>query len=404
MVTGRLRPLRDEVVQQLVGSIKDSGLINPITIFHPDGQMVPHLVSGAHRLEAVKRLGWKTIDCTTLDAKDADSALLVEIDENLARGELSAAEMAMHTQARKPVYERLHPETKHGAAPGKAGGGKRAKDVESTSFAQAFTQDTAARTGRSRSAVEKDSTRAKRIPQIASVIGTALDKWEELDALARLPVERQAPIIARAVAGEKVSAKTASKQFVRSEKEAKLAVKTKEASASLGSNVYSVLYADPPWRFEPRSRDTGLDRAADNHYPTMTVQDICALAVPAADDAVLFLWATAPMLREAFSVIDAWGFFYKSHFIWAKDRIGTGYWARNRHELLLIATRGNIPAPAQGQQFESVIATARTDDHSVKPAIFAEMIEQMFPNASLLEMFARSPRVGWDVWGNESGK
>jgi len=87
--------------------------------------------------------------------------------------------------------------------------------------------------------------------------------------------------------------------------------------------------------------------------------------------------------------------------VWLKPRAGTGYWFRNGHELLLVSTRGDVPAPAPGEQYGSVIELA-TSEHSDKPAAFAEMIEEMFPNAALLEMFARAPRLGWDVWGNAS--
>jgi N6-adenosine-specific RNA methylase IME4 len=180
-----------------------------------------------------------------------------------------------------------------------------------------------------------------------------------------------------------------------------LAEATQMASEELGSKLYNVIYADPPWSFTPYSEETGMDRAADNHYPTMTTAELCALEIPAADDAALFLWATAPMLPEALAVLAAWGFAYKSHCVWAKDRLGTGYWFRNRHEILLVGTRGNIPAPAPGTQFPSVIEAA-VGAHSAKPIAFAEMIEQMFPNLPALEMFARSPRRGFDVWGNEA--
>jgi N6-adenosine-specific RNA methylase IME4 len=170
----------------------------------------------------------------------------------------------------------------------------------------------------------------------------------------------------------------------------------------LGENVYAVIYADPPWRFEPYSRDTGMDRTADNHYPTMELDAIKAIQVPAADDCVLFLWATVPMLPQAFEVMHAWGFNYKSHCVWLKDWLGTGYWFRNKHELLLVGTRGNIPAPAQGQQYASVIE-ACVGKHSEKPGHFVEMIEELFPNLPAIELFARGPRLGWKVWGNELG-
>lgn len=190
--------------------------------------------------------------------------------------------------------------------------------------------------------------------------------------------------------------RTRMKQLARAAREAELG----DAQAVL-SGRYGVIYADPPWRFEPYSRDTGMDRAADNHYPSMTLDDIRSLPVPAADDAVLFLWATAPMLPEAIEVMTGWGFAYKSHFVWVKDRTGTGYWSRNCHELLLVGTRGEIPAPAPGEQFASVI-NAAVGEHSAKPAAVAEMIEEMFPSLPAIELFARGPRLGWTVWGNEA--
>jgi N6-adenosine-specific RNA methylase IME4 len=190
------------------------------------------------------------------------------------------------------------------------------------------------------------------------------------------------------------------KKTRRAARERALAAKTVAAAASLGRKVYGVVYADPPWRFEPYSRDTGMDRAADNHYQTMTLEEIKALKVPAAPDAALFLWATVPMLPEALEVMRRWGFTYKSHFAWVKHKAGTGYWNRNQHELLLIGTRGDIPAPAPGDQSSSVIQ-ARAGRHSAKPFHFHEMIEAMFPLLPRIELFARTSYTGWDRWGNE---
>lgn len=396
MVTERLRPLRDSLVDELTESMSTRGLIQPISITYPNGQATPELVVGAHRLEAAKRLKWETIASAVVPYADADQIRLVEIDENLIRGELSPAERAIHIAERKRRYEAIHPETKVGAAPGKAGGGKKAKADKLSSFAK----DTASKTGRTDRDVRRDATRAKHIPQITDLIGTSLDQGEELDALAKLPHKQQADLIARACAGENISVKSEAKRAARAEREQELAEQAKTASAAIGHRVYGVIYADPPWRFEPFSRESGLDRSADNHYPTMTVDEICALQVPAADRCVLFLWATVPMLLEALRVMAAWGFAYRSHFVWVKDRRGTGYWNRNRHELLLIGVRGDVPAPAPGEQYDSVIE-ARVGVHSAKPQHFAEMIEDMFRNTPMIELFARKPRLGWDVWGNQ---
>ena len=97
-----------------------------------------------------------------------------------------------------------------------------------------------------------------------------------------------------------------------------------------------------------------------------------------------------------------WGFTYRTYFVWAKDRVGTGYWNRDDGELLLVGTRGTVPAPAPGEQPRRIIYAPR-GRHSEKPAVFAEMIERLFPNVPKLEMFARTQRPGWDCWGNEVG-
>jgi N6-adenosine-specific RNA methylase IME4 len=195
--------------------------------------------------------------------------------------------------------------------------------------------------------------------------------------------------------------RTEAKKEHRADRERDLAEATIAAAQSLGTKLYGVIYADPPWRFEPYSRDTGMDRAAENHYPTMTLDRIKEIEVPAAGECALFLWATIPMLEQALEVMSAWGFGYKSQFVWKKDRAGTGYWTREKHELLLIGTRGEVPAPAPGEQYESVIEAAR-GEHSAKPFCLYEMIEEMFPTLPRLEMFARGEPVGgWDRWGNE---
>ena len=192
--------------------------------------------------------------------------------------------------------------------------------------------------------------------------------------------------------------RAAEKKDRRAEREAELAAK----QLALPKKKYGVVLADPAWSFEPYSRETGMDRAADNHYATSSLDTIKACGVPsiAADDCVLFLWATAPMLPQALEVMAAWGFAYKSNYVWTKEKDGTGYWNRSRHEHLLIGTKGDIPAPAMGTQWSSVIdAPAR--EHSVKPDEAMQMIEAYFPTLPRIELNARRPRPGWDSWGSD---
>ena len=198
--------------------------------------------------------------------------------------------------------------------------------------------------------------------------------------------------------------RTRKQQMRRADREEELAEKIADASYAVGHQVYGVIYADPPWRMEPYSRETGLNRAADNHYPTMTREQLLDMAVmrtAPAKDCVLFCWATVPMLESALEWMAHYGFEYRSHCAWIKNQIGTGFWFRNQHELLLVGVRGEVPAPAPGTQFSSVIH-APVGEHSAKPPAFAEMIEELFPNLPALELFARGPRLGWDTWGNEA--
>lgn len=165
---------------------------------------------------------------------------------------------------------------------------------------------------------------------------------------------------------------------------------------------YPVLYVDPPWRYEHVKTES---RAIENQYPTMDLEEICALPVAAnaTDDAILFLWATSPKLAEAFDVLAAWDFTYRTSMIWVKPQIGMGYWARQQHELLLIATKGEPPTPAPADRPGSVI-TAKRGAHSDKPGEFYEVIERMFPTLPKVELFARRPRAGWERWGNQSAQ
>jgi len=160
---------------------------------------------------------------------------------------------------------------------------------------------------------------------------------------------------------------------------------------------FDVIYCDPPWRYD-FSETT--NREIENHYTTMECKDICKMNVPAADNCVLFMWATAPKLLEAIEVIKAWGFEYKTHAIWDKEKIGMGYWFRGQHELLMVATKGKVSPPDSAIRISSVIKEERTK-HSRKPDCVAEYIELAFFEKSKIELFCREPRKGWYSFGNQ---
>jgi len=167
------------------------------------------------------------------------------------------------------------------------------------------------------------------------------------------------------------------------------------------SEVYSVIYADPPWQYD----NQGHYGASERHYPTLPTDKIASLLTDidlvVADNAVLFLWATNPLLLDALHVLKAWGFNYKTNLVWDKrvPTLGLGVYAKGQHELLLIATRGSF---RPNFMYPSVICEEKTT-HSTKPSRLYAMIEAMYPAQRYMELFARHPesRESWSFWGAE---
>jgi N6-adenosine-specific RNA methylase IME4 len=173
-------------------------------------------------------------------------------------------------------------------------------------------------------------------------------------------------------------------------------------AAALGK--HAVLYGDPPWQYEHPLMG-GSNRSIENHYPTMTLDEICALPVAdiAHTDAVLFMWATNPKLYECMKVLDAWGFEYRTDMVWVKDKIGMGYYVREKHESLLIARRGDMPVPTTDHRPDSVVEAPRLE-HSAKPPVFYDLLDRMYPGVRKIELFGRNcaGRELWTFWGNQA--
>jgi len=163
---------------------------------------------------------------------------------------------------------------------------------------------------------------------------------------------------------------------------------------------FPVIYMDPPTKFAAGDSD----RSTENHYPTMTEEELAALPVSdlALSDAVLFIWTTVPWLRKTIRLIEAYGFEYVSEFVWDKQTLGLGFWNRNVHETLLVATRGKMPAPDPSVLERSLYSEARRD-HSAKPAKFRDIISAYYPELPKVELFPRgSLPETWHGWGNEA--
>jgi len=160
---------------------------------------------------------------------------------------------------------------------------------------------------------------------------------------------------------------------------------------------FPTIYADPPWAYANRS----ARGAAANHYQVLPFDELAELPVETLAErrAHLHLWATSSFLGEALSLIEAWGFRYRSSFVWVKDKIGCGNYWRLAHEFLLLGVRGNLPFRERSQR-SWVLATRYR--HSHKPAIVRSTIERVSPGP-YLELFGREqiPDSDWTVFGNQ---
>ena len=180
--------------------------------------------------------------------------------------------------------------------------------------------------------------------------------------------------------------------------------------AKAGSVRFGTILADPPWQFENRTGKMAHEHKRLSRYPTMKLPEICALPVSAvaADTAHLYLWVPNALLPEGLEVMKRWGFSYKSNIIWYKirkdggpDRRGVGFYFRNVTEVLLFGVRGkNARTLQQGRTQENIISTQKRE-HSRKPDEQFALIEGC-SSGPRLEMFARGPRPGWTVWGNQA--
>jgi N6-adenosine-specific RNA methylase IME4/ParB-like chromosome segregation protein Spo0J len=369
-----LFPLLDGAgFDELVADIRTHGLREPIVLF--EGKVL----DGRNRYRACVEAGVEP----TLTVYQGEDPVAYVISLNLRRRHLNESQRAM--VAAKLATLKLGDNQHSKGLP--IGRGSELLNVGERSVARAR------------------EVREHGAPELVAAVERGAVSVSAAADIATQPVDEQREIVARGEREILEAAKTIRGRRAeqrRTERIERLLVTTRQNAPLPSDRRYSVIYADPPWHFEVYNEESGTERAAGNHYPTLPLEEICALPVRelAAEDAVLFLWTTLPHLEEAFRVIAAWGFQYKTNLAWVKDKIGLGYFVRNQHELLVVATRGDIPSPAPAARPPSVITASRRE-HSRKPDEAYELIERMYPELPKIELFARSAREGWAARGNQ---
>jgi N6-adenosine-specific RNA methylase IME4 len=185
---------------------------------------------------------------------------------------------------------------------------------------------------------------------------------------------------------------------------------SKDLLAKAGSQRFQTVLADPPWQFQNKTGKVAPEHKRLNRYGTMTLDAICELPVAhiCADTAHLYLWVPNALLPEGLRVMEVWGFQYKSNLVWHKvrkdggpDGRGVGFYFRNTTEIILFGVRGkNARTLAPGRSQVNIIKSMKRE-HSRKPDEQYPLIEACSPGP-YIELFARGPRKGWTVWGNQA--
>lgn len=374
------RPVDDNKVNELASSIKEIGLLNPVTI-----SLDKKLIAGLHRIKAFQLLGRQEIPYRLVNFSNSLHEELAEIDENLIRNELYFTDRGDQLSRRKEIYETLYPETKKGAINQYS----KVLNADSALSKPSFVEDTAKKTGVSKRKIQEEIQLSKNlIPEAKQILKEKdMPKTEAL-ALARKKPEEQKLIIEKIASGK---SKNVNQAILSINQDKPREIKP------LPVELFDVIYADPPWKYEHAKNSNDSIEA---HYPTMNLEEIKAMKIPTAENSVLLLWATAPKLEEAMQVLNSWGFSYRTCLVWDKEILGMGYWFRGQHELLLVGVKGKFSPPKEEVRFPSVYREKRTE-HSKKPEFIYEMIERMFPGHKYLELFARNKRENWRSWGNE---
>ena len=179
---------------------------------------------------------------------------------------------------------------------------------------------------------------------------------------------------------------------------------------TVGNKKFATVLADPPWQFQNRTGKMAPEHKRLQRYPTMSLQEIKDLPVEAIveDAAHLYLWVPNALLAEGMQIMEHWGFTYKTNLIWYKirkdggpDRRGVGFYFRNVTEIILFGVRGKNARTLQPGRSQENIISSRKREHSRKPDEQYELIETC-SSGPRIELFARGPRKGWFVWGNQA--
>ncbi len=369
-------------VEGLAASIAEIGLLHPIVI-DPQGR----LIAGERRLAACKHLGWSEVPVSIVPLAELARG---EAAENFQRKDFAPSEAVAIKRALEPVEREAARErmVELGRTHGNPGGKLPQGEPPLPGITPAPALSSA-----SSLPLQKGKTRDK-VASFTGMGARTLDKAEAIVEAAEREPERFGKLAADMDRTGRVDGPY--KRLVVAQKAEAI---RREPPPLPGRGPYRVIVADPPWPYELRKEDPS--HRATHPYPQMSIAQICAMDVRsiAHDDCLLWLWTTNHHMREAFEVLDAWGFQHKTILTWAKDRMGTGDWLRGQTEHCLMAVRGK---PVVHLTNQTTLLNGPLRANSQKPEEFYAFVEGLCPAPRYAELFSRTPRPNWDGHGDEA--
>ena len=381
----RLRQLDPDKVAELAESIAVAGLLQPVVV--TDEGL---LAAGHHRLAACRSLGWDTIPAIAVPAR---LALLVEIDENLRRADLTVLQQAEHLEARNQELERL----------GLRAPSHRPQEGKGATVAPLkTTKNLAAEIGLSKRSAQLRMQIARQLsPATKNALrGTlAANATRALRDLCQLEGEEQTRAAERLASGQAQTVLEARRQLWREANDAKQRA-ILESPVEAPTGRYHTLVLDPPWPLERMTRHEWDDQVGWD-YPRMSLNEIRDIPIPdlAEEDCHLYLWAPHKFIPDAIDLVRHWGFGYRVMLTWSKNMGMTPYSWHYTTEHCIFATKGTLRVIEKGIRLDFQAPVVR---HSKKPDVFYDIVCRASPGPRL-EMFSRKRREGFEAHGNQVG-
>jgi len=361
----------------LAEDIRAHGQRNPVIVI---GSKV---LDGRNRLLACERIG--------VEAKfrqyEGDDPVAFVRSENLHRRHLNESQRAM--AAAREIMLGYFPNLEKAAEVYSVSRGSVASALDVLGWKGAASP----RPGRPR---KPDAPAAPAAPEVVRAVERGDLAVSAAADLAKLDHDKQLAVL------ERSNGKPGNvRALVRQVEKAEVAKQLEAEPPPMPSGPFRVIVSDPPWQYDKRAGDA--THRGDLPYPSMTTDAICALDVESLahpEGCVLWLWTTNAFMRDAFKILDAWGFEEKTILTWRKNRIGLGDWLRGQTEHCILAVRGK---PVVTLTNQTTIFDGPVREHSRKPDEFYALVEALCPG-SKVEMFCRTPRDGWAKWGAETEK